>query len=48
VAAALKALTEVKAANAETLKRQEAVLDKLDEMQKAVDQLKIFAHRSGG
>jgi hypothetical protein len=45
---ALKALDEVRAANAEAIKKQEAVLDKLDEMQKAADQLRIFAHRSGG
>jgi hypothetical protein len=45
---ALKALEEVKAANAETLKKQETALQQLDEMQKAADQLRIFAHRSGG
>ena len=44
----LKALQEMKSANAETLKKQEAALQQLEEMQKAAEQLKIFAHRSGG
>ena len=48
VLTALKALEQVKAANAETLKKQEAALQQLDEMQKAADQLRIFAHRTGG
>jgi predicted cobalt transporter CbtA len=48
VTAALNALEEIKTANAETLKKQEDVLAKLDEMQKAADQLRIFAHRAGG
>ena len=43
--AAIKALEELKAANAETLKKQEATLSQLDELQKAADQLKIFAKR---
>jgi hypothetical protein len=41
-----KVLQEIKAANAETLKKQEAVLQQLDELQKAAQQIKIFAHRS--
>jgi hypothetical protein len=43
--AALKALQQAKAANAETLKRQEATLQQLDDLQKAAEQLKIFAKR---
>jgi len=43
-----KALEEVKAANAETIKKQEAMLQQLDELQKAAAQLKIFSHRTGG
>jgi hypothetical protein len=43
--AAIKALQEAKAANAETLKRQEATLQQLDDLQKAAEQLKIFAKR---
>ena len=35
----------VKAANDETLKRQEATLQQLDDLQKAAEQLKIFAKR---
>ena len=42
---ALKALQQTKAANEETLKKQEAMLAQLDELQKAADQLKIFAKR---
>ena len=42
---AIKLLEEIKAANAETLKKQEATLSQLDELQKAADQLRIFAKR---
>ena len=42
----IKALQEVKAANDETLKKQEATLVQLDEMLKAAEQLKIFSKRS--
>ena len=42
---ALKALQQTKAANDETLKKQEAMLGQLDELQKAAEQLKIFAKR---
>lgn len=42
---AIKALQQAKAANDETLKKQEATLQQLDDLQKAVDQLKIFAKR---
>lgn len=48
LAAAIRSLEEIKATDAETLKRQEATLEKLDELQKAADQLRIFAHRLGG
>ena len=43
--AAIKMLQEAKAANDEMLKRQEATLQQLDELQKAADQLKIFSKR---
>jgi hypothetical protein len=42
---ALKSLQEIKAANDETLKKQEATLQQLDELQKAADQVKIFGKR---
>ena len=45
VTAAMKALEEVKAANEATLKKQEAMLQQLDELQKAAEQLKIFSKR---
>ncbi len=45
VQAAIKALQQVKAANDETLKKQEATLQQLDDLQKAAEQLKIFAKR---
>ena len=48
IRAALKVLQEIKAANDEMLKRQEAALQQLEEMQKAADQLRIFARRTGG
>jgi hypothetical protein len=43
--AALKILLEIKAANEETLRKQAAMLEKLDELEKAAAQLKIFARR---
>ena len=43
---AVKALQQAKAANAETLKKQEATLAQLDELLKAAEQLKIFSKRS--
>lgn len=43
--AALKSLQEIKAANEETLKQQEAAIEQLDELQKAADQMKIFSKR---
>ena len=42
----IKALQQVKAANDETLKKQETTLVQLDEMLKAAEQLKIFSKRS--
>lgn len=43
---AIKALQELKAANEEILKKQEATLQRLDELQKEAEQLKIFSKRS--
>jgi ABC-type phosphate transport system substrate-binding protein len=45
VQAAIKSLTEMKATNAETIKKQEAALERLGEMQKAAEQLKVFSKR---
>jgi hypothetical protein len=44
-ASAIKGLEEIKAANAEALKKQEATLSQLDDLQKAAEQLRIFAKR---
>ena len=41
----IKLLHEMKAANAEMLKKQEAVLQQLDELQKAAEQMKAFGKR---
>lgn len=41
----VKMLEQVKAANQETLKRQQAMLDQLEELQKAAEQLKVFSKR---
>ena len=43
--ATIKALEQAKAANDEILKKQEATLQQLDDLQKAAEQLKIFAKR---
>lgn len=45
VEAAIKLLEQMKAKNEETLKKQEAALQQLDELQQAADQLKIFSKR---
>jgi hypothetical protein len=45
---AIKTLQEMKAGNDDILKKQDAALQQLEEMQKAAEQLKIFSHRSGG
>ena len=42
----LKLLQDIKAANDETLKKQQAVLQQLDEIQKAADQIRIYTKRS--
>ena len=42
---ALKMLQEMKAVNEETLRKQAATLEQLDELEKAADQLKIYAKR---
>lgn len=44
--AAIKLLQELKAANEEMLKKQEAALQQLEELQKAADEVKIFSKRS--
>ena len=41
----LKFLQDMKAANAETLKKQEAVLLQLEELQKTADQIRIYTKR---
>ena len=43
--AALKALQDLKATNDELLKKQAATLQQLDELQKAVEQLKVYSKR---
>jgi len=45
VQAAIKTLQQMKAANDEILSKQKAALERLDEMQQAADQLKIFTKR---
>jgi Skp family chaperone for outer membrane proteins len=45
-AEAIKVLEQMKATNAETLKKQEETLQRLDELQKAVEQLKVYTKRS--
>ena len=46
VPVALKQLQELKTANEELLKKQEAALQRLEELQKAADEIKIFGKRS--
>jgi hypothetical protein len=41
----IKTLQEMKAANEEILKKQEAALQQLDELQKAADEIKVFSKR---
>lgn len=48
LASTVQTLAKMKAANEDTLKRQEALLQQLDDLQKAADQIKIFSHRTGG
>jgi hypothetical protein len=45
VQSALKMLQEMKAANEETLRKQAAMLQQLDEMEKTAEQIKIYAKR---
>ena len=45
-ASVIKLLQEMKAANAETLKKQDDVLRQLDDLQKAAEQMKAFSKRS--
>ncbi|HSH39486.1 MAG TPA: hypothetical protein VK993_11940, partial [Chthoniobacterales bacterium] len=45
-AGTLKVLQDLKAANDETLKKQQATLQQLDEIQKAADQIRIYTKRS--
>ncbi len=42
---AIKMLEQIKAANDEVLAKQKAALERLDELQEAADQLRIFAKR---
>lgn len=42
---ALKALQAMKAANDEILKQQKATLEKLDEMEKAANEIRIYTKR---
>ena len=44
--ALLQTLQQMKADNDETLRKQQATLQQLDELQKAVDQIKIYTKRS--
>ena len=44
--ATLKALLAIKAANEEILKQQAATLEKLDEMEKAAQEIRIYSKRS--
>lgn len=46
VPAALKMLQEMKAANEETLRKQTATLQQLDELEKAAEQIKVYTKRS--
>jgi hypothetical protein len=42
---AMRMLQQMKAANEDVLRKQEATLQRLDEIQKAAEQLKIFSKR---
>jgi hypothetical protein len=44
-AALLQLLQQMKATNDETLKKQKVLLDQLDELQKAAEQMKVFSKR---
>jgi hypothetical protein len=42
---AIRTLEQIKSGNAEVLKRQEATLQRLDEIQQAAEELKVFSKR---
>lgn len=42
----LQQLQQIKGANEQTIRKQEALLQQLDELQKTAEQLRIFASRS--
>ena len=44
--AALKMLQEIKATNEETLRKQTATLEQLDELEKAADAIRLLSKRS--
>ena len=46
IQAALKMLQEMKAANEETLRKQAATLEQLDELEKAADEIRIHTKRN--
>jgi len=46
IQATLKMLQEMKAANEETLRKQAATLEQLDELEKVADQIRIYTKRS--
>jgi hypothetical protein len=45
IQATLKMLQEMKAANEETLRKQAATLEQLDELAKAADQIRVYSKR---
>jgi exo-beta-1,3-glucanase (GH17 family) len=45
ISSATKALEQIKAANDGVLRKQEAMFQQLDELQKAAEQLKVFSKR---
>jgi hypothetical protein len=45
IQAALKVLQEMKAANEETLRKQTATLEQLDELEKVADQIRVYSKR---
>ena len=45
IQAALKMLQEMKAANEETLRKQAATLQQLDELEKAAEQIRVYSKR---
>ena len=44
--AVLQTLQQMKATNADLLKKQQATLQQLDALEKAIEQIKIYSHRS--